>query len=201
MIDPRKVTDFNRSRNALEEFLLFTIIVAGKNAFQQAAKLEVLLSGLRWHTELQGDKWSPFAAIRQMDREDVLVRCLRIVKMGQYDRISAAFRGVAWCLKDFSLREIDISLLESIKGIGMKTSRFFAMHTRPNQEYACLDTHILKWLGDIGYIVPKTTPRGDKYRQLEQIFIQHARHLGKTPADLDLQIWNERHLPLDKPIK
>ena len=44
MIDPRKVTKFDRTLEELEEFMLFAIVVAGKNAFQQARKLEQFLA-------------------------------------------------------------------------------------------------------------------------------------------------------------
>ncbi len=40
MIDPRKVTKFDRTPEELEEFLLFSVVVAGKGAFQQAKKLD-----------------------------------------------------------------------------------------------------------------------------------------------------------------
>jgi hypothetical protein len=38
MIDPNKVTNPARTPAELEEFLLFCLVVAGKNADQQAAK-------------------------------------------------------------------------------------------------------------------------------------------------------------------
>lgn len=193
MIDPKAVTNFNRNTDELEEFLLFAIVVAGKSAFQQAAKLEQFLAH-------RGDM-TPFQYIRWLDRHpdlggEGISRMLRQVKMGQYERITTAFRGVANFMNSiqYSLHNFPVNHFECIKGIGMKTARFFTMHTRPGQQCACLDTHILKWLSGLGYAdVPKTTPRGEKYLQLEQIFLQHARHLGKSPADLDLEIWNSQH--------
>jgi thermostable 8-oxoguanine DNA glycosylase len=66
------------------------------------------------------------------------------------------------------------------------------MHTRQhNAHYACLDTHILRWLGSKGHDVPKTTPNGQKYLDLEQLFLDYAKEMGMMPAALDLQIWNE----------
>jgi len=195
MIDPRKVTKFDRTKEELEEFLLFAIVVAGKGAFQQAAKLEAFLSQRQKSEDGACFVQSPFEYITDLDwKPGRLVERLREVKMGQYDRVSTAFRGVAH-LFPYPLFKTDISMLECIKGIGMKTARFFAMHTRPNVEYACLDTHILRWLSGLGYAdVPKSTPRGEKYLQLESIFLQHARHLGKTPSELDLEIWNSQHV-------
>jgi thermostable 8-oxoguanine DNA glycosylase len=86
-----------------------------------------------------------------------------------------------------------VELLQCVKGIGMKTARFFVMHTRAHQMYACLDTHILAWLGDKGHDVPKSTPQGKKYLELEKIFLDYCIEMDMMPADLDLKIWNERH--------
>jgi hypothetical protein len=184
MINPKTVTNPYRERRELEEFLLFSIVVAGKNAFVQAKKLDQLLAF---------STMSPFETICYLDNNGLLESALRSVKMGQYKRITSAMRGCAYLLKPLSLRYVDLSLLESIKGIGMKTARFFAMHSRHNQWLACLDTHILKWLGDRGHDVPKTTPSGDKYLKLEKIFLGYCMAMNMSPAQLDLKIWNEAH--------
>lgn len=190
MIDPRNVTNFNRTHEELEEFLLFSIVVAGKNAFQQATKLDAFISPLR-----KDFGFSPFHCIRHMDRKENLIACLKSVKMGQYERISTAFRGVAHLMNEhrYSLHNFPIEILECIKGIGMKTARFFVMHSRPGQQVACLDTHILQWLAEKGHDVPNQTPRGEKYLALEKVFLDYSKGLGMMPAELDLKIWNERH--------
>lgn len=194
MIDPTKVTNFKRTPAELEEFMLFSIAVAGKGAFQQAQKLEAFLAPWRERG------YTPFGALRTMDMDGSMTFFLRSVKIGQYNRIGTAYRGLAHFFRynDDSMRyhplaETDVKHLEVIKGIGMKTARFFAMHTRPHQQYACLDTHILKWLGAKGHIVPKTTPQGDKYLALEKVFLDYCSQAGKLPADMDLEIWNEAH--------
>jgi thermostable 8-oxoguanine DNA glycosylase len=67
----------------------------------------------------------------------------------------------------------------------------FLMHSRPNQNYAALDTHILKHLREKGYEAPATTPPpGERYRNLEKIFIQEAQKASMTVAAYDLHIWN-----------
>lgn len=191
MIDPSKVTNFNRNVSELEEFLLFAIVVAGKPAYQQAEKLDDFLKGWRY-------AYTPFGAIRTMDVWGALEFFLKQVKMGQYQRISSAFREVADFFRYDSdnarfhpLATVPVKNLECIKGIGMKTSRFFVMHTRPTEKYACLDTHILQWLGNKGHNVPKTTPSGQTYLELEKVFLDYAYRMGMLPATLDLQIWNE----------
>ena len=83
--------------------------------------------------------------------------------------------------------------LEAIPGIGQKTSRFFITHSRPNQNYAILDTHILAWLKSLGYNdIPKSTPAGKRYQEIEQLFLFEAKKRNVSAADLDLQIWKER---------
>lgn len=192
MIDPTNVTNFERTPAELEEFMLFSIVVAGKESNQQAKKLSEFL-------HYKGDT-SPFGYIRQLDvfNTDYINRMLRQVKMGQYNRITTAFRGVAQFLKqapDYPILSwVTVENLQCIKGIGMKTARFFIMHSRANQKYACLDTHVLKWLAAKGHTVPKSTPQGDNYLQLEKVFLGYCEQLGKSPAELDLQIWNESHI-------
>lgn len=193
MIDPTKVTNFKRNVCEMEEFLLFSIVVAGKGAFQQATKLQQFLDAGR---AVYGKDATPFELVRALDTVGLLEDYLRSVKMGQYTRITSAFRGIAHLAHAFGhypLYRVPVNLLECIKGIGMKTARFFIMHTRPDQKLACLDTHILRWLGEKGHEVPKTTPNGPKYLALEQIFLGYAEQMGKSPADLDLEIWNSNH--------
>lgn len=194
MIDPSKVTNFNRTPEELEEFLLFAIVVAGKSAYQQAEKLDLFIR------KFNGGGYTPFGVIRTMDMDGTLEWHLRDVKMGQYQRISSAFRGVADFFRyDYDnehfhpLKSVPVRILESVKGIGMKTSRFFVMHSRRQNayDYACLDTHILRWLGSKGHEVPKTTPSGARYLELEKVFLDHAKEMGMMPAALDLKIWNE----------
>lgn len=200
MIDPRKVTNFERTDEELEEFMLFSVAVAGKGAFQQAAKVDEFIR------KFHGGGYTPFGVIRTMDMDGTLDFFLRSVKIGQYNRIGTAYRGLARFFKynpdtdrHSPLRDVHIKYLETIKGVGMKTARFFAMHTRPHQQYACLDTHILRWLGEKGHIVPKTTPQGEKYLALEKVFLEYCNAMCKSPAELDLQIWNEAHKKVEMP--
>ena len=193
MIDPTKVTNFNRTPKEIEEFMLFSVVVAGKSAFQQAEKLHQFITKF-------DNSYSPFGVIRTMDMDGTLDFFLREVKMGQYDRIGTAFRALAHFYRHdenyeryHPLKEVSLKYLECIKGIGMKTARFFVLHTRQYQQVACLDTHILKWLGERGHEVPKSTPRGEKYLQLEKIFLDYCKDMGKLPSQLDLEIWNSKH--------
>jgi endonuclease III len=84
---------------------------------------------------------------------------------------------------------VTIEELESVYGVGSKTARFFVLHSRPDANVACLDTHILKWLNEKGYNVPKSTPSKKKYSEIEKLFLQEAIIHQMTPADLHLTIW------------
>ena len=79
--------------------------------------------------------------------------------------------------------------LEKIPGVGMKTSRFFILHSRDTKNIAVLDVHILKFLGSLGHKVPKTTPNKNQYNYLEQKFLEHCRTNNLHPAKADLEIW------------
>lgn len=188
MIDPFKITNFNRTEAELEEFLLFCICVAGKGAEQQAKKLSEFL----FASTVIGTM-TPFEWINHLNKlgtwmlNHPLTRCLQIHKLGQYTRLQHAFTEVA---KLKNLNNISVEELENIKGIGPKTARFFVMHSRPNQQFAVLDTHILKYLKSHGIAAPKSTPTKNKYLQLEQIFLDIVKKSGKSVAEFDLEVWS-----------
>lgn len=176
MIDPNQVTNFNRTSAELQEFILFCSVVAGKSARQQAHKLN-------WF--LDTGTGEPFEKIERMD----LMQRLKESKLGQYNRLHTVFQEIVY----LDLAHCTVEELEAIPGIGKKTSRFFLLHSRPNQNLAVLDTHILAWMKSIGYKnIPKATPTGNRYRIIEQWFLNEAKKRKMTPADLDLQIWKER---------
>ena len=101
-------------------------------------------------------------------------------------------RRIVWAFHSVSLYDVhslNLVTLQNIAGIGLKTARFYWMNCVPNQNYAILDTHILKWLRMQGYDVPKSTPSKNKYLKIEQIFLEEAKKRNKTPIELDLEIW------------
>ena len=180
-IDPQDITDYTRSTEELQTFWLFCILVAGKNSKVQAGKLaDFLLSA-----EVIDD--TPFNYIERLLRAGSLREMMEYHKLGQYTRIFKSFTQSI----GLDLEFCTVADLESIHGVGSKTSRFFLLHTREHQQYAVLDTHILKWMGSkLGVDVPKATPSGDRYRRLEEIFLDYCDQRKLTPADLDLEIWS-----------
>jgi thermostable 8-oxoguanine DNA glycosylase len=108
-------------------------------------------------------------------------------KLGQYKRLTVAFIGI---LKfKGNLKNVSVKELESVRGIGSKTARFFVLHSRPNQQVAVLDTHILKYMYEQGYDVPRMTPPKHRYGIIEEQFLQLAHDNNMSVADFDLQIW------------
>ena len=179
MIDPEKITDYHRTTNQLEEFLLFCIVAAGKNASTQALKLEALLT-------LCPYSLSPFERLTKVNKQLKLRTMLEHVKMGQYGRIHDAISQLLTLNPD--LKTCTTTDLETIPGIGPKTSRFFILHSRPNQKLAVLDTHVLKYMREKNIKVPKSTPSGSAYLKLEQEFLKLVP-ANKSIADFDLEIW------------
>jgi hypothetical protein len=196
MINPQEITNFNRTQSQLEELALFCIIVAGKKSGPQAIKLEAFLNdipvvgnlGLPVYPSTYWESLLPFAKIRKLSAVNLLETQLKKHKLGQYTRIAQAWEKLA--VSGFDLTTVTPNQLETIPGIGPKTSRFFVMHSRPNQRVATIDTHILKFLRSIGYTdAPKSTPTGKVYEKYETIFLDYADSVKRNPAELDLEIW------------
>jgi thermostable 8-oxoguanine DNA glycosylase len=185
MIDPTTITNFNRTEEELEEFLMFAILVAGKTAKTQAKKLKEFLSSKKL-LGLPSDT-TPFEFLEYLIKGNILTSLMMKCKLGQYKRLLIAFLGIVRFKGN--LKNVTIDELESISGIGSKTARFFLLHSRKDAQFAVLDTHILKWLREQGHDAPKATPTKKKYTVLEKIFLTEASKREMLPADLDLQIW------------
>ena len=184
MIDPTDVTKFDRTVEELQEFWLFCISVAGKTAVQQAKVLENFLRDGR--AEFPGFT-TPFQIVSVMNMSGVLLDRIKESRLGQYTKLEKAFSQSLG--KD--LATCTIEDLESIYGVGAKTARYFMLHTRKDQRIACLDTHVIRHMRDLGLTTQKVTPpSGPKYKALEEEFLKLANASGMSVADFDLHIWN-----------
>ena len=190
MIDPLNVTNAARSPEELEEFLLFCVVVAGKNADQQARKLELLLQGRK-----------PFAFIRSGEAR--IETHLRQVRMGKYSLLGRSFTALA--RSGIDLGACAWEDLTRFPGIGIKTAKFFVLHSREGQMHGVLDTHVLAWMreywsgaGGQAGAVPRHSPQDPKaYRFWETVYfgMVGARFHGRGPIDwakFDLDLWKER---------
>lgn len=160
---------------------MFAILVAGKGAEMQAKKLDQFLS------YYPSCNHSPFRYLEHIIANYCLTKEMMRHKLGQYNRVGHAFKEI---LKfKGKLKKVTIEELESIKGIGSKTARFFVLHSRADAKVAVLDVHILKWMREQGYSAPKQTPTKKRYAILEKQFLTEAWKREMNPADLDLMIW------------
>jgi hypothetical protein len=178
-IDPTKVTNFDRSTAELQAFWLFCLFVTGSNSDNASGALARLLSRT-------GDKL-PFDYLRELGSTGIY-NALVVARVGQYMRRCHAIEDSF----SLDLRTAKLEDLTKVFGIGPKTARFFLTHTRPNCEYAVLDTHVLSWMRDHGVDAPQKTPTSpEKYLHLEKIFLSLAK--AKFPlmsmAQIDLLIW------------
>lgn len=184
MINPNKITNYNQTQEQLEENILWWVCAAGKSGIRAARSLDNLLNGFSYF------KFSPFKLILKFEELKYnLPEILKKYGIGCYNHKARTFLELAH--SNLDLKTCTVENLESIYGVGCKTSHCFLLHSRPNVRHAGLDTHILQYLSDIGFKVPKSTPVGKKYKELEQDFFNVARILGyDNLAELDLKIWN-----------
>jgi thermostable 8-oxoguanine DNA glycosylase len=186
MIDPTNITKYNRNQGELEEFLLFSIMVAGKSAKTTTQKLNQFLNTQQ---KFGLNNFTPLSYVDYLVNSGLLDAVMKNCKLGQYNRLSKAFKGIVKFQN--RLHEVSVQDLESISGIGAKTARFFILHSKENARLAVLDTHILKWLKLHGENAPKATPTGKKYALLEGAFLNYAEKYDLHPATLDLHIWKQ----------
>ncbi len=185
MIDPRYITNYNATDFQLEEMIVFCCCVAGKNAMVTARLLKKLFNIIG----VSPFSLMPFEAISKYKNEN-LSNLLREIGIGCYNL-------KANCLLELSrsnldLRTCNLDDLVKIKGIGFKTANFFLLHTREGYRASCLDTHVLSYLRDMGYNVPKGSPQSKKkYLEIQEIFLSICDNKKVNPSDFDLQIWRE----------
>ena len=140
------------------------------------------------HQDVGLKPMQPFKAIRNYGFKR-LPETLKRNGIGCYNHKAKSFWELA--NSNLNLKTCLPSDLEEIHGIGLKTSRCFVLHSRRNARYAGLDTHLLKFLADKGYEVPKSTPAKKEYLRLEQIFVKLADEAGMSSADFDLMLWRK----------
>jgi len=197
MIDPTKMTRYGLKRHQLEETILFSVLAVQADAARSARSLDILLTEIRkffgTRPIVRLAPFEPFKLIRSYLNEfsvDALRADMGEFGIGKHGMKSRAFYELAH--SDLNLKTCTLEELEKIHGIGRKTSRFFVLHTRPGARVAALDTHILAYMRDQGFDIPKTAPGSAKrYRAIEEQFIGMADELGRDIAEFDLEIWNE----------
>ena len=190
MIDPYNITNYKRSKNELEEFLLFCIVVAGKTAYIQARKLDEFLKSVNTRL-MMPENINPFQTIKSAEQHGILFEEIKKAKLGQYKKIYSGFKYISE--KEYNLSKMTPEILEKIPGVGMKTSRFFLLHSDIfyTNKIAILDTHILKFIKEnIDERAPKSTPVIPlTYRFWEDMFLRWCSDNNKNMAEFDLEVW------------
>ncbi len=190
MIDPYNITNYERSKNELEEFLLFCIVVAGKTAYIQARKLDEFLKSVNTRL-MMPENINPFQTIKSAEQHGILFEEIKKAKLGQYKKIYSGFKYISE--KEYNLNKMTPEILEKIPGVGMKTSRFFLLHSDIfyTNKIAILDTHILKFIKEnIDERAPKSTPVIPlTYRFWEDMFLRWCSDNNKNMAEFDLEVW------------
>ncbi len=180
MVDPVNCTNFSRDQYSLEEYAIFTILVANKPALRTAAMLDKLLKSLSGR--LPFDKLRSFGVTETQE----------LLKQWRFGCYTMKGKGLHQLVnKGLDLKTCLVEDLEEICGISKKTSRFFLLHSRDDQYCIPLDTHILKFLRDSGIKdVPVATPSSrKKYSELEAHALRFAKERNMTPAQFDLSVW------------
>jgi len=189
-VDPYNITKFDRTKSELECFLLFCIVVAGKTAYIQARKLDEFLTSVNKRLMLP-EHINPFQSLKSAEQHGILMEEIQKAKLGQYKKIYAGFKYISEC--NYDLKRMTPDILELIPGVGMKTSRFFLLHSDINykDKIAILDTHILKFIKEnIDERAPKSTPTSSiKYIFWETRFLFWCAMNNKNVANFDLEVW------------
>jgi thermostable 8-oxoguanine DNA glycosylase len=191
MVDPFRITDYNRDDEGLDEFLVFAVAVAGKDSSRTAQAVRRLRDRLAAMAGPVGPRFLDLLA--RFSREEIAA-ALHECGIHPHNQKAEALHGLAsaWQSGTFDPRTCILAQLEAFRYVGSKTARFFLMHSRPGQRLACLDTHVLKHLRSRGVPdVSSKTPdkRSATYRRLEERFLRMADEAGMSPADYDLSIW------------
>lgn len=183
LVDPQNITRYDQSEGELQLVLLFWISAAGKKAMTAARSLDSLMS----EGSIKYGVVQPFEVVSSYGES--LASAMKSHGMGCYNNKSKSMLALAHSGIDLS--SCSLEELESIKGIGPKTARCFLMHSRPGVRHAGLDTHVLKYMRGLGFDVPKSTPNGRRYAEVERAFLELADASGVSVAEFDLRIWRE----------
>lgn len=189
-VDPYNITNYDRTKDELECFLLFCIVVAGKTAYIQARKLDEFLTSINKRL-MMPEQVNPFQSLKSAEQHGILMQEILKAKLGQYKKIYNGFKYITE--HEYDLTRMTPDLLERIPGVGMKTSRFFLLHSDKNYKdiIAILDTHILKFIKEnIDDRAPKSTPSiRVTYKYWEDLFLYWCQCNNKNVADFDLEVW------------
>ena len=141
MINPKKITDYNRNEWEIQKFFFFACAVAGKDSEQTAQKVEALSEHINdMFLENPYYEKTPYETgiihylLGENDTPNSGVELLKEFKFGKYrqwEKFIKWFQEYKWYALDFEkrtigdwLRNANIEELEWVPSVGKKTSRF-----------------------------------------------------------------------------
>jgi len=208
MIDPFNITNHNRTEYELQEFLLYSFMVAGNSPSKTSTKLEKFLAGLPMEYNVSsGDFDTAYLPLSRLsvlldwyDAKTVMLR-LSINGFGSQSTTYQFFLEVIQLWKrnanaqPTAVSQWTFEEIQNLYGIGPKTARFFWLHSHEQASVAPIDTHVVKHLKANG-LLPESTPTVTPssipvYREMERMYIDLAVRSGETLADYDLKVWNK----------
>ena len=120
-----------------------------------------------------------------------LMQHLLKYKIAPYKQRFNSFKDAVTLLPE-DLSEVTLDELQKVRGISTKTSRFFLTHSREDFDEPVLDTHILRYLKDVGHDVPSSTPQNPNvYQKVAGLFKREADLAEMSVTDFDLQVWTK----------
>jgi len=93
-IDPYNITNYIRTEEELQLFLLFCIVVAGKTAYIQADKLDQFLTSVNKRL-MMPENVKPFQTIKSAEQHGILFEEIKLAKLGQYKKIYSGFKFIS----------------------------------------------------------------------------------------------------------
>ena len=176
----RPEEDKKYNKLQLDEFLVFCIIDTAV-PYEMVCKTFDALKKSKMTKRRDIMKW----------REDMIEQTLR--KSGYRFPKQQAGRIKAFGYSGIDLKTVTREeLVRDVKGIGMKLASMFLRNTR-GHEYAVIDVHTDRWLEKELRAFDQWKPRMT-YEEKERAFIGLANILGKTPMELDLEIWQKNRI-------
>lgn len=190
-INPKEITDLNRTKAQKEKFLLFCVLCAGKSSDVMAEKLEQLLEPVNSSGPRFELKATPLNYLVNLLRNGRLREVLEKHKIGKY-KLLTDFVEFLYPVVSDKVTEWDRDGLVLAPGISYKTASLYRTHCF-GDKIACLDTHVLRWLRVQGFKgVPKASPSNwDTYRHWENVFLGECYKREVEPNHFDLDLWKQ----------
>jgi hypothetical protein len=178
---------FSRTLAELQRLILYT----PRTRLTQDSQAETMTNNL---VSLVGDLYpadTPFESLR-FARDAGTLELILSQTSGSLTKTYPSTVNDLLALTEDDLRNMPLDdLIDSVKGLGPKTGRYFVSYSRPAQEMAVIDCHDLRLMLEEGLIGEHEQDVSSKkrYRTIEERYVQWARRLGLWPWALHEVTW------------